>query len=141
MKLSIDRERVKVFLWIATAYLALALLRDLIETPETFFKRIVNNIWLISYLVVINFILFEYALPSIKLSWRRLLIAPPMLFGFLMLYSFGLFAWRAIGIAMGIYFELREYVSTIKGVEAHVAYSFASIFSLESSGTRMIIES
>lgn len=127
MKLRIDKKRLQLYLWLGLAYLLLWLFIDLLSTPETFFKRVINNIWLISYLTVVNFILFEYTLPYIKLHWKRILLAPFLIWAHLMLYSFGLYAWRHIGIQLGIYFQLRVHPSTMEGIEYHVPYSFFSI--------------
>jgi len=107
-----------MFLW---------LFGDLFENPDTFFKRIVNHLWLITYLVILNFILLEYAVPTIRLNWKRLLLIPIFIFVFLMLLSFGFYGWRNLGIVLNLYFELREHVSVMKGVEYHVPYSFASV--------------
>lgn len=128
MKLSIERERVKLFVYIGLAYLALWLFGDLMSNPQTFPKKVVNNIWLIAYLVVLNFILFEFVLPFIRLNWKRILAGLFLLWALLMLYSFGLYGWRALGIGIGIYFPLINHESTMKGVEYHVPYAFASIF-------------
>jgi two-component system, LytTR family, sensor kinase len=127
MKLSIQRERMKLFLYIGLAYLALWLFADLLSNPDTFFERVVNNTWLIAYLVVLNFILFEFVLPFIKFNWKRILAGLFLLWALLMLYSFGLYGWRALGIAVGIYFPLREHTTTMEGVEYHVPYGFMSI--------------
>lgn len=123
-----DSKRIKLYASIGLTYLALWLFVDLINTPETFFKRVVNNIWLISYLSALNYFLFEYSLPFIKLSWKRILMGLFLLWAYLMLYSFGIYAWRFIGISMGIYFELRQHTSLYSGVQYHVPYSFFSIF-------------
>src|SRR5688572_13299583 len=111
MKKAFDKERFIFYLWVAGAYLLLWLFRDLVSDPLTFHKRAVNNIWLISYLVVLNFIFFEYTLPFIRLTWQRLLIAPFLLFAHVMLYSFGFYGWRQLGIAVYIYFPLREHAT------------------------------
>lgn len=128
MKISIDRERFKVYLWIGAAYLVLYLIGDVFRHPETFFKRVWNNAWLVGYLVVLNFVVYEYCLPFIKFRWKRILIAPVMIFVLLMFYSFGFYAWRAFGIALHLYFPLITHESVIKGVEYHVGYSMFSIF-------------
>ncbi len=121
------RERVKLYLWIGAAYLTLWLFSDLIQNWSIFLERFMNHIWLISYLIVLNFILFDYTLPFIKLTWKRILIAPFLIFVHLMLYSFGFYAWRYIGIQLHIYSELKVHSSILKGVEFHVPYSFFSI--------------
>lgn len=128
MKLAIDKSRVKLYLMIGAAFLALWLFSDLVNNPHTFLKRVVNNTWLICYLTVINFILFEYTLPFIRLSWKRILAGVFLLWVHMMLYSFGLYGWRALGIAAGIYFPLITHKSTMAGVEYYVPYSFLSIF-------------
>jgi two-component system, LytTR family, sensor kinase len=128
MKIAIDKKRFPLYLWLGVAYLSLWLFIDLVNTPETFLKRVVNNIWLVSYLVVVNFILFEYTLPFIKLSWKRILLAPLLLFAHMMLYSFGLYAWRHIGIELHIYFPLITHPSTLEGVEYHMPYNMLSVF-------------
>jgi two-component system, LytTR family, sensor kinase len=127
MKLSIDIKRFKLYLWIGLGYLLLWMFIDLLSTPETFLKRIVNNIWLISYLLVINFILYEYTLPYIKFTWKRMLLTPILLWVHLMLLSFGLYAWRHIGIQLHIYFEIRTHPSIEKGIEYHMPYSILSL--------------
>ena len=128
MKIAIDKERIKLYVWLGAAYLTLWLLGDLLNNPHTFFKKLVNNIWLVSYLVFFNYILFEYTLPFIKLTWKRLLIAPFLLFAHSMAYSFGFYGWRNLGILLNVYFELMKHASLMKGVEYHVPYSFLSVF-------------
>ena len=128
MKISIRRERVKLYIWIGLAFLLLNTIGELINYPETILKRIWNSIWLISYLIVINYLLFEYTLPYIKLTWKRILIAPLLLFGYLMLYSFGSYAWRHIGIQLHAYFPLIDKPSFYKVVEYQMAFSMSSVF-------------
>jgi LytS/YehU family sensor histidine kinase len=128
MKPSIKKERVRLYAALGAAYLAFWLFLDLLSNYDTFLKRVVNNIWLITYLTVINFILFEYTLPFIKLTWKRTIGGLFFLWVHMMLYSFGLYGWRALGIGIGIYFPLITHENTMKGIEYHVPYSFMSIF-------------
>ncbi len=128
MNKSFNKERFKLFIRIGAAYLLLALFGDLLNNPATFLKRIVNNIWLVSYLIVLNFILFEYTLPFIRLSWKRMLLAPLLLFVHLLFYSFGFYLWRHIGTGIHIYFSLKTYPSVLEGVSNHTPYSLFSIF-------------
>lgn len=101
---------------------------DLAYFPKTFFVSLWNNFWLASYLGVINFIFFEYTLPFIKLTWKRILLTPVLLLVHLMLYSFGLFAWRQIGVELNLYFQLITHTSILKGVGYHFPYSMFSVF-------------
>jgi two-component system, LytTR family, sensor kinase len=128
MKHVFHTQRLKLYLVLGALYLLLWLLHTVISEPETFFRRCVNNVWLISYLVVVNYILFEHTLPFIKLTWKRLLIAPLLLIVHLLLYSFGLYVWRHIGIELHIYFQFRIHPSIESGVEYHFPYSIMSVF-------------
>ncbi|RPI73710.1 MAG: histidine kinase [Ignavibacteriales bacterium] len=127
MKLSLNKKRFILYIWLGVGYLLLWLFIDLLSNPETFFARLVNHIWLIAYLIVLNFILFEYTLPFIKLTWKRILISPFLFFGHLLLYSFGLYAWRFFGIQLFIYSSLRVHPNIESGVEYHFPYSVFSI--------------
>lgn len=128
MKLSIKKERVRLYAGLGAAYLAFWLFIDVMSNYDTFLKRVVNNTWLIIYLTVLNFILFEYTLPFIRLSWKRIIAGLVLLWVHMMWYSFGLYGWRALGISVGIYFPLITHEDTMKGIEYHVPYSFMSVF-------------
>lgn len=122
-----EKERFKLYIRIGAAYLLLSSIRELSNTPEVFLKKAVNNTWLVAYLIVLNFVFFEYTLPFIRLSWKRILIAPLLLFVHLLFYSFGFYAWRHIGIGIHIYFSLKTYASALEGVSGHFGYSISSV--------------
>ncbi|MBI5216637.1 MAG: histidine kinase [Ignavibacteriae bacterium] len=128
MKISIDRKRFQLYLWLGAAYYLLWLFIDLSINPETFLERAWNHVWLISYVIVINFIFFEYSLPYIKVSWKRILVGLVLIWVHVMLCSFGLYAWRTLGIGLHLYFPLITHASVFKGVEYHVPYSIFSGF-------------
>ncbi len=132
MKISIDIERFKFYIWVGLAFLLLWLFSDLVNHPETFPERALNNIWRAGYVIVLNFILFEYTLPFIRRKRRTILysilVAIPVLFVHLMLYSWGLYAWRLIGIGLHIYTPLTIFRSTEHGVTDQMSYSMMSVF-------------
>lgn len=127
MKVAIKKERVRLYAALGGAYLALWLFIDLVSNYQTFPKKVVNNTWLVSYLTVINFILFEFTLPFIKLTWKRIIAGVFLLWVHMMLYSFGLYGWRGFGIALGIYFPLITHKDTMLAIEYHVPYSLLSV--------------
>ena len=128
MKIKFERERLKVFLRIGLVLCGMWVLRDLFTNTETFFQRLWNNVWLTSYLVMLNYIAYESIFPYINFTLRRLLIAPFLLFGLLMLYSFGFYAWRSIGVGINLYFPLITHKDIYAGVQYHVSYAFSSLF-------------
>ena len=131
MKISINRERIKFYIWVGFAYLLLWLLNDLVNYPGSFLPRISNNIWRAVYIVAVNFIFFEYTLPFIQKRKNiliKILLSFLVLWVLLMLYSFGLYAWRHIGIWLHIYTALKTFTSTGEGVSKGTGYGVFSIF-------------
>ena len=128
MKLSIDRIRFKIYIKIAAVYLGLSMFGELVENHETFFQGSLNNLWLVCYVVAINYILFEHSVPYIKFRWRRILIAPALIFFYMMLYSFGFYAWKSIGAGLHLYVPLKSYPSAYTEIGDLVPFSFFSVF-------------
>jgi sensor histidine kinase YesM len=128
MNIPVNKQRFKIYMWTGAAYLLLWMFHNFIDAPETFLKKIVNNTWLISYLVVLNYILFEFTLPHIKLNLRSIIISLFLLSGHLLLYSFGLYFWRYTGIQLHIYYELKDHASLHAAIAYHFPYSLFSVF-------------
>jgi len=132
MKISIDRERFKFHVWVGFAYLLLWLFIDLVNYTGPFLSEVFNNIWRFVYVVVVNFIFFEFTLPFIKRK-RKYFLYNILLFLFalwlqLMLCSFGLYAWRYIGIQLHIYTALLAFSSPSHAISSQAAYGVMSIF-------------
>src|SRR5688500_10797648 len=129
MKISIDREKFKIYLRIGIAYFLLSAFGELFNDDYgTFFKRVWNNVWLLCYIVVLNYMLYEFALPYIKFTWRRLLVVPVLLFAIAILCSFVFYVWRSIGVALHLYFPVTEPASISERLEQLVPFSFFSVF-------------
>lgn len=132
MKKSIDYNKLKFYLWVALAFLILWWISDLGNYPDTFLERAVNNVWRLCYVLVLNVILFEYTIPFIarkrRLVLYNILLAIFLLFFHMMLYSWGLYAWRLLGIALGIWTPLVEFKNTEHGVTQQMTYSVMSLF-------------
>jgi two-component system, LytTR family, sensor kinase len=128
MKTLTDIKRVKFYLQLGGAFLLLRLIIDLVNHPGLFLKYAVNELWLFIYVIVLNYILFEYTIPFIKLTWKRVLIGLLLIWVHIMLYSFGLSAWRHFGIWSGIYTDLLTSTSSEDRVSNVFGYSVASIF-------------
>ena len=132
MKISIDIERFKFYLWVGFAYLLLWLFIDLVNYTGPLLAEVFNNIWRFVYAVVVNFIFFEFTLPFIKrkrkyLFYNILLFLLALWFQ-LMLGSYGLYAWRYIGIQFHIYTALLTFPTLSHALSAQAAYGVMSIF-------------
>lgn len=132
MNKSIDTKRFKFYVWTGLVYLSPWLFRDLVADTPTFFpSRFFNNIWRAGYIVVLNFILFEYTLPFVLQKKRNILytivLGIFLLWVHLMFYSYGLYAWRFIGIQLHIYTSLTSFASVDDGVTQGFGYSVGSV--------------
>jgi two-component system LytT family sensor kinase len=128
MKISIDKKRVKFYLWVGLAYLLIRLCSDLSINAERFPELSLNDVWRLAYTIVITFILFEYSLPFIRLTWKRILGGLLLIWAHLMLYSFGMFAWMNIGMHLHIYTDIGSFPSISKALESQMSYSAMSVF-------------
>lgn len=128
MKASLDKKQFTVYIRVGVAFMSLWLFGTLINNLETFLPRAINIGWRCSYVVVLNFILFEYTLPFIRLTWKRIFLGLFLLVVHLLLYSFGLYAWRYIGIQLHIYTTLATFSSQSAGVTEQMSFSAGSIF-------------
>ncbi|WP_247236634.1 sensor histidine kinase [Telluribacter sp. SYSU D00476] len=128
MNLTFDKGRFQMYLGFGGLFLLLLLSDQLINNPHTFVPRAWNNLWHCTYVTVLNFILFEYTLPFFRLHWKRILAGLFLLGVHLMLYSFGLYAWRQLGILFHIYTLRNPSQSFDDALEDQMAYSAGSIF-------------
>jgi two-component system LytT family sensor kinase len=125
MRKPIDISRVKLYGWIGLAYLLLWVLVDLRSYPDMFPQWAVNEVWRAPYIVVVNYLFFEYTLP--RLSRKRFLRSVLLLVGQFLLFSAGLYAWRTIGIQLHIHTPFVTYSTIQEGVGEQFG---ASVFSI-----------
>ena len=132
MKISIDRKKIVFYLWVGLAYILLWVLSNMSKYYDNFFPFLFNNIWRAVYIIALNFIFFEYTVPFVlrkrKYIIYNVLLAVLCLWLFMMLWSFGLYIWRMIGLASGIYSRLIMYDSVENEIESQTAYSVGSVF-------------
>jgi hypothetical protein len=125
MKLTISKEKVKFYLWTGLAFFMLWELYNIANHPGTLFFRTINELWRALYIIVINYILFEFTIP--RLHWRRIFSSFLLIAGHILLYSFGGYAWRGIGILFQVYTPFTSYPSIEQGADNHFQYSVGSI--------------
>src|SRR4051794_30380140 len=132
MKLSFDKKLVRFYLWVGFAFCLLSFFHATGAQFDRFFPLLFNNIWACLYLVIINFILFEYTVPFI--IGKKASIVLNILFGLLLtfvhmlLYSYGSYVWRQLGIQLHVYTPLKDYPSFKQLIENQMGYSTGSVF-------------
>src|SRR6266496_2230826 len=107
MKRPIDIKLVRFYLWTTLAYVTVVMMNDLHENRETFLPRLYDNLWRAPYLLAACFIFFEYTIPFVfrkrKYVIYIVLLGLAMLWVFMMVWSYGMYGWRQLGIALGVY--------------------------------------
>lgn len=132
MKTETTRKRLLFYVWVGLAYATLWILSNLHNYPGQPGAVVLNNLWRLLFIVPVNFILFEYTWPFIRKKRRtifyNILVAIPLVWLYLMLYSYGLYGWRQTGIFFGIYTSLLTYPTAEQMVESQMAFSAGSFF-------------
>lgn len=114
MKKSVDIKRLKFYLWIGLGYLLLWLFVDLASERETFFTRAVNETWKAGYIIIINYLFFEFILP--ELSRKKIITSFFLIVLTIFLYSLGFYAWRSLGVSIQVYTPYKIYATISHGV-------------------------
>jgi sensor histidine kinase YesM len=132
MKKRINRKLIKFYLWVGLGYFFLGLFSSLSKYPDRFFSLVFNNVWGVVYVIALNFILFEYTIPFVtrkrKTIIYNILAGILLLFVHLMLYSYGSYAWRQLGVQLHVYTILRVFSSLDSALTNQMAYSSGSVF-------------
>lgn len=131
MKKLLDWKRFRVYVVITLIFSIFLLISEYHKYPETFQERAVNTYWRLIFIVVLNYILFEFTFPYIgrkrKSIFRNILVAIPLLVVHLMLYSWGFYGWRSLGIGLDIYTSLKTFATPEEGAAEHMGFSMMSI--------------
>src|SRR6185503_5462450 len=132
MKRSIDIKLIRVYLWVAFGYVFIGLFSTVHSYPGNVWHALFNNLWGVVYVMVVNFILFEYTIPFVLRKRRFIIynILLGILFAFIhmMLYSYGGYAWRLLGIELNIYTPLKVFSSLDHALQNQMGYSVGSVF-------------
>jgi two-component system, LytTR family, sensor kinase len=128
MKIPLDRKHTRFYTFAGLAYLSLHILSVAANYPGEFVPRSLNYFWNTVYVTVINFILFEYTIPFFKPTLKKILLGIFLIWIHLMLYSYGLYVWRAIGIGLHIYTALKKFDTVEAAVTFNMGFSIGSVF-------------
>jgi len=127
MKKAIDSKLIKFYLYTSLGFLLLYSFGEFFEYRDTFVRRVINSIYLVSYLTLLNYILFEKILRLFRWPCKKNQRAFIFLFVAILFYTFGLFGWRKLWIQIGIYVDYTPNLSFLRGVAVHSQFSIACI--------------
>ena len=130
--IGIGKQGVEFYLWVGLGYFFVGLFNTLAKYPDNIIAGVANSLWGVVYVILLNFILFEYTIPFIRRKrenilhnflWGILLV-----FIHLILYSFASYLWKLLGIQLHIYTTLKIYPKVELEVANQMAYSAGSFF-------------
>ncbi len=132
MKQLFEIKRFVFYLWLGLPYLFLSVWHDISNFEATFLQVLLNNFWRIVYIIVVNFIFFEYVVSFVlRKRWSivfNILLGIVSLFVFMIIWSYGLYVWRSLGVALHIYTPLGPPAGVKALLAAQMAFSTGSIF-------------
>src|SRR5690242_13467141 len=133
-KKSVDKKLIQFYLWVALGYFSHGFFSTVGTYPGKFFSVVFNNVWGVIYVTVLNFILFEYVIPiafkkrkSIIRYVLNILLTLFLFCIFLLLYSFGSYGWRLLGIELHVYTALKTFPTLDDAYQNQMAYSTGSL--------------
>lgn len=134
MTKAIDIKLLRFYLWVGVAYMLLSLFSHLGKYPGNFFPLLLDNVWRIGFVMVLNFVFFEYTVPFVLRKRRyivyNILIGLFLLWVHSMFWSYGMYGWRNLGVALRIYTPLAKFTSENEALTSSMAYSMGSVFFL-----------
>ncbi len=119
-------KRLIFYLWVGLAYLGLGILFEMHRDGQTFLKAVLNQCWQFIYLFALVYFLFEYTMP--RISRKRIGRSVWLIIVEIFFASWGLYAWRSIGIGLNIYSPLVVYKTTSHGVADQFGASIGAFF-------------
>ncbi|MEO5685055.1 MAG: histidine kinase [Chitinophagaceae bacterium] len=132
MKRLANIKLIKFYIWVALAYATLWLLSNLHTFSGSFLQAVGNNLWRVPYLILVNFVFLEFTIPYVIKKRRfiiyNILLALPALWIHCILWAYGMYAWRLLGIGLHIYSEMIIFESLGKAITAQMAYSMGAVF-------------
>ncbi len=116
------------YVWIGLGFLLLSVLSELSHGTATFWTRALNDVWIMTSLVALNYFFYESVWR--RISGSRVFVSILLILGVILLWGLFIHIWRAIGIG------LHTYTSFKKTDPDEVSEEFAAgIFSLVIFGT------
>ena len=132
MKKLFEIKRFVFYFWLGLPYSLSWVWHDISTFDATFLQASLNNFWRVIYIIVVNFVFFEYVVSFVlRKRWSivfNILLSIVSLFVFMIIWSYGLYVWRSLGVALHIYTPLGPRSELKILLASQMAFSAGSIF-------------
>jgi two-component system LytT family sensor kinase len=125
MNINVSAQRARLFAWMALAFLGIHAISNAVEHPAEFGYRVLDDFWRLLLIVVLHYIFFEYTIRY----WNRRgwLLSLLLLVGHFFMWSAGVAAWRAVGIALHTYVPVQTYKSRGSMITSQMTLSMMTL--------------
>lgn len=107
---SFKTDRFILYLSISAVFLIHWIHNDLESHPGEFGVSLLNNFWHVIYVIALNLVYFEYALPFVaSRKTNRVILILISLVIYLAIFMMGLYVWRGLGILIGVYAPFKNF--------------------------------
>ena len=120
-----DSKKIKIYLWASLVFVIMSMMSEWQTHHDYLGERILNNLWKVPYVLIINYFFFEWALP--KLTIKKWIFSIALVIFFILLYSWGMYAWREIGISFHIYTSLIVKTTVAHLVAVQMGFSMGAV--------------
>lgn len=105
-----NKDRVILYSSVTVIYLIHWIYNDMAATPAKFVVSLLNNAWIVVYVVGLNLLYFEYALPFVTSGKiNKVFSISASIVIYLIVFMTGLYIWRYLGIMVNIYHPLKNF--------------------------------
>jgi two-component system LytT family sensor kinase len=91
----------------------------------TFWPKAMNHTWRVAFVTIANYYFYEYVIR--RFTRKRIVISILLVLAFIMLFSWGLLAWRTIGIWLHIYTSYIVFKNPAHGAADQFSFSMSAI--------------
>ena len=123
-----ERKRIILFVKIGVAYVLLRAFGELFSNTDQYISQFFNHCWLIIYLIALNYLFFERFLKHMKFSFKGIIKSIGIIFIYLMLASYGLYAWMSLGIGIMVYTDVLGFPFMDDDLQYLTAYTMSTLF-------------
>lgn len=100
MKSLFSIQRFKLYGWVGIGIMCMCTIKEWHVDHKRFFTAFLDCLWLVIWLTVVSYVLYEYSVP--RLRWRKFYIGILLLFGYIFLYTEGFHLWAQLGYSLHV---------------------------------------
>jgi LytS/YehU family sensor histidine kinase len=125
MKALFDIKRFKLYAWVGLGIVFMCTIQE-VSDHKGFGTALLDCLWLTTYLTLVNYVLYEYAVPRFR--WRRWYMAFLSIFFYLYLFTGGFHLWAELGSVIHMNTDYIEVAGKKHNLSEESSFSIPSAF-------------